>query len=89
MKVEIAYALPHKQYLLTVDVKKKATVVEAIMATELLVNYPEINLQENSLGIFGKKVSLQQQLSAGDRIEIYRPLTIDPKVARRLRAAKD
>ncbi len=88
MKVEVAYALPHKQYLFTIEVTEKATVADAIAATKLLTQHPEIDLQNNPLGIFAKRVSLQQQLSAGDRIEIYRRLSIDPKMARRIRAAK-
>ena len=88
MKIEVAYALPNQQYLLTVEVAEKATVADAISATTLLTKYPEIDLQNTSLGIFGKKVDPQQPLCPGDRVEIYRPLTIDPKTARRIRAAK-
>ena len=50
--------------------------------------YPEINLNENKVGIFSKQRELQDVVQAGDRIEIYRPLLIDPKAARRLRAKK-
>lgn len=88
MKIEVVYALPHRQYLLTLEVAEKATVADAISATTLLAKYPEIDLHSNPLGIFGKKVDLQQPLFAGDRVEIYRPLTVDPKMARRIRAAK-
>ena len=88
MKVEVAYALPDKQYLLTVEVAEKATVADAIRATTLLDKYPEIDLQNGLIGIFGKRVDLQQPLFSGDRVEIYRRLTIDPQTARRIRAAK-
>ncbi len=88
VKIEIAYILPNIQTLMALTVPENTTVETAIKLSNLLQKFPEINLQKNSVGIFGRKVSLQYQLKNGDRIEIYRQLKIDPKEARRLRAAK-
>jgi len=88
VRVEVVYALSNKQSLVEVNVADDATVEQAIIASKLVTQYPEIDLQKNSVGIFSKKVLLQHRLRAGDRIEIYRSLEIDPKEARRIRAAK-
>ena len=88
MRIEVVYALVEQQCLLTLDMPEQATVEQAIVASGILNRYLEIDLQKNPLGIFSKKVKLYDQLQEGDRIEIYRSLTIDPKTARRIRAAK-
>ena len=89
MQVELIYATPREQNLLTLDVPDKTTVAHAIALSGILVNYPEIDLSQNKVGIFSKLVSLETQLKPGDRIEIYRALTLDPKQKRRLRAKSD
>jgi len=86
--IEVVYALPAEQKLLTVRVGADATVGQAIRASGLLECYPELELMQVKVGIFGKIVALDRRLRAGDRIEIYRPLTVDPKDARRRRAGK-
>ena len=88
MKVEVVYAFPEQQAMIILDASGKSTVAQVIHLSNVLVHYPEIDLQKNKVGIFGKKVDLQHIVQAGDRIEIYRPLTIDPKEARRIRALK-
>lgn len=88
MEVEVVYALPTQQKVIVLDVPEKSTITEVIHLSNVLIDYPEIGLQKNKVGIFGKKVDLQYIVQAGDRIEIYRPLTIDPKEARRIRALK-
>jgi len=88
MNIEVSYANPTKQALLTCELSKNVTVKDAIEKSGILMQFPEIDLGVNSVGIFGKKVSLETTLSEGDRVEIYRPLIIDPKEARRLRANK-
>jgi len=88
MKVEVVYAPDsQKQTLLIVEVPEGATVSEAITASGILERYPAINLNTQRLGIFSQRASLADCLQAGDRIEIYRPLLIDPKAARRLRGS--
>ena len=88
IQVEVAYATPDQQIIEPVTVADGCTVEQAIQASQLLIQFPEIKLDSVAVGIFSKKVSLQQQLRKGDRVEIYRPLLIDPKQARRLRAKK-
>lgn len=65
-----------------------STVLQAIRASGLLSLFPSLQLQIGVVGIWGRKVSLNQPLVDKDRVEIYRSLTVDPKVARRERFAK-
>ena len=83
MEVEVVYALPAQQKLLTVRVGADATVLQAIRESGVLVVHPDIDPTRVSVGVFGKRVTLDTGLRAGDRVEIYRPLTVDPKEARR------
>jgi putative ubiquitin-RnfH superfamily antitoxin RatB of RatAB toxin-antitoxin module len=71
-----------------VEVEGGATVREAIERCGLLRRYQEIDLARNQIGIFSRPVSLEHRVRTGDRIEIYRPLKIDPKERRRRRADK-
>ncbi len=88
INVEVAYALSDKQTLISVQIKEGSTVEAAINVSGILQHYPEIDLSHCQLGISSQVTSLQQTLLDGDRIEIYQPLRIDPKEARRLRALK-
>lgn len=88
IQVEVCYATPQEQCLLSLIVPKNTNVQNVILSSKILERFPELKLEQLVVGIFGKKCTLQTLLSEGDRIEIYRPLTIDPKVARRLRAQK-
>lgn len=88
MQIEVAYALPHVQILQKLDVPPDCTVEQAIQRSGILRQFPEIDLTKNKLGIFGKFTQPHAVLQPHDRIEIYRPLIIDPKEARRLRAKK-
>ena len=86
--VEVAYALPEKQYLQRVTLQQGATVEEAIRASGLLELRTEIDLSKNKVGIYSRPVKLADVLQDGDRVEIYRPLIADPKELRRQRAEK-
>ena len=86
--VEVAYALPDRQALLPLLVPKGATVREAIEHSGILELFPEIDLGENRVGIFGRLCTADRVLEAGDRVEIYRPLLADPKEVRRRLAAE-
>ena len=88
MKIEVAYALRHKQTLLNIEVDDNASVEDAIQQSNILKKYPEINLKKNKVGIFGKITSLDVKLREKDRVEIYRPLIADPKEVRKQRAAE-
>ncbi len=87
MRIEVAYAKPEEQAILKVELADGGTVEEAIRQSGVLLRFPEIDLEHNKVGIFGKACKLGQVLREGDRVEIYRPLIADPKEARRTRAA--
>ena len=84
LSVEVVYALPAAQDAVTVRVAPGATVRDAIVAAGLLERHPELDLQH--LGIYGRTVSPDAPVADGDRVEVYRPLALDPKEARRRRA---
>jgi putative ubiquitin-RnfH superfamily antitoxin RatB of RatAB toxin-antitoxin module len=88
LTVEVAYAKPEQQFLIALDVPDTTTVAEAISASGILAQCPELNLGQLNVGIFGRVTTLDRSLKAGDRVEIYRPLIHDPKEARRQRASK-
>lgn len=87
LDVEVVFAAPDSQVLLPVRVPADATVADAIRASRIQDRYPEYSLDALQVGIWGKVVSLKRQLQAGDRVEIYRELEIDPMEARRIRAS--
>jgi putative ubiquitin-RnfH superfamily antitoxin RatB of RatAB toxin-antitoxin module len=70
----------------SVELPETATAVDAIRASGILERFPEIDIEGSTLGVWGRACGLQTPLRAGDRVEIYRPLTMDPNEARRLRA---
>jgi len=88
LRVEVVYALPDRQYVLSVHLPAGATVAEAISASGICNQHPEIDLARQPVGVFGHRVSLDRPLRPDDRVEIYRPLASDPKTSRRRRAAK-
>ncbi len=87
IRIEVAYARPDRQVLLPVNVPRGTTLIEAVRKSGLLEQFPEIEIEQASFGIFGKLKAGNQTLNPGDRVEIYRPLIADPKTARRKRAA--
>ena len=87
--VEVAYALPTKQRIMSVAVPEGTSILEAARLSGITREFPELTLEDAKMGIFGKAVrNLDEAVRDGDRIEIYRPLIIDPKQARANRAAK-
>jgi putative ubiquitin-RnfH superfamily antitoxin RatB of RatAB toxin-antitoxin module len=88
VNVEVAYAKPEEQVVVTVAMQEGVTVEAAIKVSGLLELFPEIAKSELNAGIFGVACKLDQLVSEGNRIEIYRPLVHDPKEARRQRALK-
>lgn len=87
IQVEVAYALPHTQSIIALEVRQGTTAMEAVLKSGMLEKYPEIAIPGMVIGIFGKKTTAHQVLKALDRVEIYRPLLANPKEARRQRAA--
>ena len=88
IEIEVAYALPEAQFLQSLKLAEGSTVRDAIEASGVLSRFPSIELNRNPVGIFSTRVALNQVLSSGDRVEIYRALTITPVEARRLRALR-
>ena len=86
--IEVVYGLPHKQKLLALKVPMGTTIESAIVLSGIEQYFPEIVPSEAVVGIFSKAHKLEDTLAQGDRIEIYRPLTADPKEMRKLRAEK-
>lgn len=86
--VEVAYATPQQQRILSVEVDANSTIQEIIEASGLLTLFPHIDLAKQKIGVFGKQRELTDMVAEGDRIEVYRSLIIDPKEARRAKAKK-
>ena len=86
--IEVAFALPKRQTLLSLQVPMGSTIRQAIEGSGILSTFPEIDLTVNKVGIWSRTAKLDEQVNAGDRIEIYRALVADPKDMRRRRAEK-
>lgn len=86
MKVECIYASESAQYFIGLTVPEDSTIETVIRASGVLEHFPELALEKLNVGVFGSKKSLAHFVSEGDRIEIYRPLTLNPMEARRRRA---
>ena len=84
--VEVAYASESKQFLRSLTVEEGTLVIEAIESSGVCLEFPELDLEAAKIGIFSNPVSLHDTLKQFDRVEIYRPLLVDPMEARRRRA---
>jgi uncharacterized protein len=86
LSVEVVYALPSGEDVVTLTLAAGATAADAVRASGVLERHPEIDLGRQRLGIYGRVVSERAPLRDGDRVEVYRPLPVDAKEARRRRA---
>lgn len=88
--IEMACVLPEHQELLALEVPAGTTLHEAVGLSGILTRFPELDVASLRFGVFGKieKSPQARVLAAGDRVELYRPLLIDPREARRARAEK-
>ncbi len=86
--VEVAYALPDRQFLVRVELAEGMTALGAVEASGLRELHRELAGRSLDLGIFGQPVPSDRRLKNGDRVEIYRALTTDPREARRRLAAQ-
>ena len=90
MQIGVAYSEPAQQLWLRIEVAEGCTVRTAIDQSGILKKFPQINLAECKVGIYGKAVELDDALKPGDRVEIYRTITADPAtVPRRVIADED
>jgi len=88
INVEVAYAEPEQQLIIPVNVDLGTTIGGAIVQSGIMMEFPELDIENSKVGIFGKASTMEAQLKDGDRVEIYRPLLADPKEVRRQRAAQ-
>lgn len=88
IRVEVCYAKPEVQAMVALTVPAGTTALQALQRSGLPQRFPEIDVSQAVLGIRGKRVEHVHRLEEGDRLEILRQLTADPKETRRRRAAK-
>ena len=88
MKVEVAYAGPEGQWLVTLELDEGATALDAVLRSGIPDRLPVFDTSFARLGVFARPVAHGTPLRDGDRVEIYRPLLADPKSARRERAGR-
>lgn len=88
IRIELVYALADEQQVIELGLAPGTTAAEAIRLSGLLERHPEIDLGAARIGIHGRVVQGDTVLNEGDRVEIYRPLVADPKLARRRRALR-
>lgn len=90
IRVEVAFARPDKQKIIVLKVEQGTTAVDAVRRSGIVTVFPEIDPDTDTMGIFGKAIRnpASHELRDGDRVEIYRPLRIDPRQARLNRAKK-
>ena len=87
LRVEVVYALAEAQHLVELVLPAESTVADALNRVRTLPGFEGVDIENASVGVFGAVIAdRNQRLNEGDRVEIYRPLTVDPMTARRLRA---
>lgn len=84
ISIELAFALPDKQAIISLKVAEGTTVHEAAVLSGISGRFSQVDLEQSKMGIFGKVVKnpKSQVVKSGDRIEIYRPLILDIKAQR-------
>ena len=88
MRVWVVYALPEQQTVQELELPESATVGDAVARSGLLQQFPEIGERPLACAIYGRAVADSHVLRADDRVEILRPLQVDPKESRRRAAAR-
>lgn len=89
MNVGVCYAEAERQLWLRLEVPDDSTVQQAIELSGVLQQYPQIDLNSQKVGIFGKLAKLEAPVKDGDRVEIYRKITADPQTVQRRRVEVD
>ena len=87
IRVEVVFATEEHQELLEVSIPKGSMVGDAIALSGIASRFPGEDISKLEVGIWGRVVGRDQRLKPGDRVEIYRPLVLDPREARRRLAA--
>ncbi len=86
IRVEVVYAIPGAHDAVSLRLPEGATAADALRASGLASRHPGVDMAV--IGLFGRRVAPETRLADGDRVEIYRPLAMDPKEARRRRARR-
>jgi len=89
MNIGIAYANPRDQVWMRIEVPDGSTVQQAIERSGVLARFPEIDLNKQKVGIYGRIVKLGTPLKDGDRVEIYRAIIVDPKTVKKRKLDDD
>ena len=87
LKIELVFATPEQQRLVSLTLPPGSSVNDAILQSRISEQFPAEDLSGFEVGIWGRVVARDQRLETGDRVEIYRPLEMDPREARRRLAA--
>jgi putative ubiquitin-RnfH superfamily antitoxin RatB of RatAB toxin-antitoxin module len=87
LSIEVVCAWRDCQDIVHLGLEEHATALDALRASGLLQRFPELSLSEPAIGIFGRRVPPGTPLKDGDRVEVYRPLMLDPKEARRAKVS--
>lgn len=85
MNIGVCYAEAERQLWLRLEVPDESTIQEAIELSGVLKQYPQIDLTTQKVGVYGKLAKLEAPIKEGDRIEIYRKITVDPQQVQRRR----
>jgi putative ubiquitin-RnfH superfamily antitoxin RatB of RatAB toxin-antitoxin module len=88
ISISVVYALSERQDIVELDVPQGTTVEQAVELSKLQARFPEIGTRPVQCAIFSRLVKANDVLVEGDRVEILRPLLIDPKESRRQAAAR-
>jgi putative ubiquitin-RnfH superfamily antitoxin RatB of RatAB toxin-antitoxin module len=89
LRVRVVYALPDQQVGVALEVPPGTTAADAVARSKLLEKFPEAVARPLACAVFGRAVPLTYELRDGDRVEILRPLLIDPKQSRREAAERN
>lgn len=84
--IEMVFATPDQRWTRHLRLTQGATILHALQASDWQQHHPELDIDKLVTGVYGKRLPLSYTLNDGDRLEIYRPLSFDPKQSRRRRA---
>lgn len=86
LRIDVVYATPTELFQTTLELAAGATLADAVAASGLLDEHPELAPLDGRVGVYGRRLEPSHALRSGDRVEVYRPLELDPMEARRRRA---
>lgn len=89
VRVEVAFATRDRQHVVSLQLPAGSTVAEALAVVAERAPFAELDLAAMPVGVFGDRCERDRVLTEGDRVELYRPLELDPREARRRRVAAD